>query len=559
MAFIRLQNIVKGEDGRILSGSAQVVESYYDSKAGNRNRQRVVMRLGRPISLDGDGKSGVFASEEWGLFRFDVRTMERADVPDSDPARALLPEAPAPRASTVFGDAYLLSAFLEDSGLLGCLRGAFPSESEAKRAYAHLLHSVLADGSRVAFDDFWAKCFASAAVPLPSFVGSDSAFMKRLGSEEAKEAFFLAFLAAMRKRHPGFGKCCYVDSTPVPNEIADVLVNGFSSHGLSGCASGVRVAMVLDSPTGFPVWYDVIPGNSVDVSTLRALSSRAEEVLGIELAEYALDAGYVSRELVESMRGEGAKLVTARMPFRRGFPYKEIYRSVKGRLLKGSETFVREGHKMFGKRLPIELFGGKCDAYAYVDFDNADASYKKRYSEDPEGYDALSSAQKDWELVRGGFFVLLSNKGLDAKGTLADYFGRTGIESYFKASKGPGSLLPLCKKTDEAARGKILSATIVTIATTMVRKRLAETGQAVSPSRVYGKCQSLMCRLSKDGRKALVEYPTAQAKAAFGAMGYEIPSEVRLADFAAMVLKGKREEEAEKPKRGRKKKAPRLS
>ena len=74
--------------------------------------------------------------------------------------------------------------------------------------------------------------------------------------------------------------------------------------------------------------------------------------------------------------------------------------------------------------------------------------------------------------------------------------------------------------------------------------------QAVTPSRVYGKCQSLMYRLSKDGRKALVEYPTAQAKTAFRAMGYEIPSEVRLADFAAMVLGGKREEEAKKPKRG---------
>ncbi len=42
-------------------------------------------------------------------------------------------------------------------------------------------------------------------------------------------------------------------------------------------------------------------------------------------------------------------------------------------------------------------------------------------------------------------------------------------------------------------------------------------------------------------------------------MGYEIPSEVRLADFAAMVLEGKREEKPEKAKRGRKKKAPRLS
>ena len=559
MAFIRVQNKVLGDGGRIVSGSAQVVESYYDPKAGNRNRQRVLMRLGRPISLDAGGRSGVFLSEEWGLFRFDVASMARSDVPESDPAWGLVGGAAKPRVSTVFGDAYLLSSFLEDSGLIGCLREAFPAESDLKRAVAHLLHGLLSDGSRISLDDFLAKSFASAFLALPSFLGSDSAFMKRLGSEEAKEAFFRAFVGSMRGRDPSFGRCCYVDSTPVPNEITELLVNGFSSHGLSGVMSGVRVAMVLDGPSGFPVWYDVIPGNAVDVSTLRSLSERAESVLGVEIEDYALDAGYVSEGLVERMRGDGAKMVTARMPFREGYPYKAVYEAVRGRLSKGDDFFVREGHKMFGRRVAIELFGGRADAYAYVDFDNADIAYKRRYSEDPKGYDALPSAGKSWELVRGGFFVLLSNKGLGAKKTLDDYFERTGIEAYFKAGKGPGSLPPLCKKTDEAARGKILSSTIATIAVTMVRKKLAESGQAVSPSRVYGKCQSLMCRLSKDGKKALVEYPTKQAKAAFKVMGDEVPGEVRIAEFSDLILKGSKAGGApRKGKRGRKPKLPRL-
>ena len=68
-----------------------------------------------------------------------------------------------------------------------------------------------------------------------------------------------------------------------------------------------------------------------------------------------------------------------------------------------------------------------------------------------------------------------------------------------------------------------------------------------------------MCRLSKDGSKVVVDYATAQAKAAFKVIGYDVPAEVDLTDFAAMVMEGKREEKAPGPRRGRKKKAPRLS
>ena len=44
-----------------------------------------------------------------------------------------------------------------------------------------------------------------------------------------------------------------------------------------------RLVLVLDDATGIPVWYGVIPGNVVDVSTLARVREDVEATLGVLL------------------------------------------------------------------------------------------------------------------------------------------------------------------------------------------------------------------------------------------------------------------------------------
>ena len=89
----------------------------------------------------------------------------------------------------------------------------------------------------------------------------------------------------MRRRHPDFGNGCYVDSTPLPNEAKDNPFNALCSHGVGHVAVQTRLVLVLDESTGLPVWYKLIPGNVLDVNTIRQMGEDLEDSLGIKTAK----------------------------------------------------------------------------------------------------------------------------------------------------------------------------------------------------------------------------------------------------------------------------------
>lgn len=65
-----------------------------------------------------------------------------------------------------------------------------------------------------------------------------------------------------------FGRACYVDSAPLPDDIQDNPYNALRCESGKGCSVQKRLALVLDDATGLPVWFDIIAGNLLDVSTL---------------------------------------------------------------------------------------------------------------------------------------------------------------------------------------------------------------------------------------------------------------------------------------------------
>lgn len=127
MAFIKAQKIVRDDDGRIISGSAAVVDAVY-VRTGSRShsKQQVREKLGKVLYLSEDRKSGVFLSPTRGLVSYDAASDSFSSVERNDPrinGDVLFPET---EIHTVFGDTYLLLRFLEKSGLLSVLRNVFP-------------------------------------------------------------------------------------------------------------------------------------------------------------------------------------------------------------------------------------------------------------------------------------------------------------------------------------------------------------------------------------------------------------------------------------------------
>lgn len=515
MPFIRVQKLVRDQDGNVVSGSASIIDVEYVKGAGkNHSRQKTRESLGAVIMFDAQARKGIFLSKSRGLVEYDSNADTFTVLEADDPRISGTKIDVVPANHVIFGDAYALVEFLRREGLLKILRKMASNKLEFQRVMAHTLHGILKNGAHETCEDFFVKSVASVLMPeLPAAsLKSDTLFFSFMGRDQTRSAFFKPYVAAMKRKFPNFGICCYVDSTPLPNDSATNPFNALCSHGLKGCDIQMRLVLLLDEETGLPVWYDIIPGNMLDVNTVTNLFEKVAAELDIVVDSLVVDAGYVSKEMVELCHIGTKKTMIGRMPAKKGYPYKDLYDKYQDHIRHLKYDFRREQHDYFGVREEITLFGFKTFAYVYVDRRNAAKVYGEFQDKHPEEYEALSDREREWYAIMGGYFVLLSNREETPREILDEYFERTDVECVFKTAKTFLDLLPIKKWTNDTVRGKILSDLINTIFVLMWRSRTKETKYALT--QLIAKTQSLMCSRGLNDN-LLIEIPNRQVKEIF--------------------------------------------
>lgn len=536
MAFIKVQRMNRDENGNITSGTAAVVDTVYVRGKRYHSKQEIRERLGKIIFLSDDKKCGLFMSPTRGFVEYNSHSDVFTPINRNDPRIESLPGVyPQTEIHTVFGDAYLLLQFLKNCGLLSILRHVFLKKEDLERVLAHVIHGIMRNGSKITCDNFIEKSFASYIlddIPISS-LRTDSAFFSMMGNDSIKMDFFKNFIVAMRKEVPSFGTGCYVDSTPLPNDISDNPFDALCCHGVSSSSMQMRLVLVLDEDTGLPVWYDIIPGNVLDLSTIMNVLDDVGDNLDITIESLVLDAGYASRELIRAFHTGTKKTIVCRMPARKGYPFKTLYDQIRPLIGKGKYAFVRDKHTYFGHKKHIELFGYPIYAYVFVDKQNALQRFRDYLIEHQKEFNTMKNSEKDWCTVKFGYFVLLSNLDMKPSELLNTYFARIAIESVFKSSKEYLGLLPLRKWTDQTVRGKILHDIINTIALLNMRKKFLDSG--ISLNEISGKTQSLMCHRDNNGR-VHIETPNKKTKEYYELMGISVPSMVRIDQFKNELL-----------------------
>ena len=549
MAFIRYRKLVLDNEGKVISGSAAIIDVNYDpDNKTNHSHQTVREKLGKVIIYE-SRKKGLFQSPTRGLVWYDSQkdafspevTREELEDPSDSTRKSVIEERfPSPDIHTVFGDAYLLLEILKKSGILKILHTVSQGGTDYQRLLAHVCYGILRDGSRISCEDFIAKSFLSYLVPdIPLHsLKSDTAFFENMGKDSAKLSFFREFIRFRRKSFPEFGRACYIDSTPLPNDI-DSPFNALCSHGVTNTSVQMRLALVIDEVTLDPIWYMIIPGNVLDFDTLRPLIHDVEISLDIQIEAYTLDAGYVTQSLIKAfpVQKEGepspAKHYLARMPAKRGYPFKTLYHEIKNKLGNARHEFIRGRHTYFAQEKEVVIFDEPVMAYIYVDQYNALKQYTEYRMKNSEEFDRLTMREQNWYRVKFGYFVLLSNRRLSSRDILDDYFGRTKIENFFKTSKEYLKLLPLCKWSDVRVRGKILSDIIdQIIRSEMMRMR---NSSIESISEIIGKSQSVICSWDDKNGEFIIDTPNRQVKDIFKLFHVPVPEQINLAEYKQML------------------------
>ena len=536
MTFIRIQNTKKDEDGNIVGGSASIVESVYVSTGKNHCKQVLKESLGTVIFMD-NKRSGIFLSKLRGLVHYDADKDEFSTVDSEDIRLKASNEAFNANIRSFFGDSDLVLNLMESTGILRILRNiAVDNDALYSKMLAHTLHGVLRDGSRMQCDRFAERTLLSNIMTIPpSVLRTDSRYYDHLGNYEVRVEFFRRFVQEMRLRIPGFGKGCYVDSTPLPNTISDLPTNYNCSHGLDSVGIQTRLVLILDIRTGLPVWFDLIPGNVLDLNTIMNVTDKVSRLIDVHIEDMVLDAGYVCKDVINAYNigNNQDKTLLARMPAKQGYRFNELFEKTHNLFSNAKYGFVRQGHSYFGIQRKVELFGKEEFVYVYVDDENASAFYKDYLFKHAEEYENMSMKDKNWIRYKEGFFVLVSNIDSTPDRILDRYFGRTEIESALNCGKEYIGMLPLNKHNEITVHGKLLQDMIDLIVYLLIRKVTAPTGRSVSDF-IYD-LQSLDCYRSGPNT-IIVNPPNRQAKAVYSIFDFDIPSTIDLDEYRKKML-----------------------
>lgn len=519
MPFIRVQNIKCDTHGVINGGTAAITVSCYVRGEKYHSRQAVRERLGKVLWLSSNRKIGIFQSPTRGLVEYDSTKDEFSNVSVKDERLPEIASQPEPVRHVVFGDAYMLLEFMKGRGLLNLLHGISKNNVFYEKLIGHVFHGILKDSARIACDDFLEKSFLLhlfQEVSGNSFC-TDTPFFTQMSDDRIKVSFFQSLVKLMKTLYPKFGNCCYVDSTPLPNDVEDNPFNALCRHGTNSCNNQTRLVLVLDECSGMPVWFSIIPGNILDLSTLSNVKEDVFNLLGVKISSLVLDAGYASQENLGAF-ADAKKFghLLLKMPAKKGYPFKSLYCRVKSKINRGKYSFARKDHTYFGDKREVKIWGNNYYAFVYVDQENALAGFHKYLNKHAEDYKALLDREKDFCRIKSGYFVLLSNTDNTPESALDEYFGRTDIESFFKTSKEHLGMLPLRKWSETTIMGKLLFDIISTVIYLELRKEMKDSKMSVSS--IIGKTQSLMCLCDVAGN-VTVETPTKGARGVMDLLG----------------------------------------
>ena len=379
-----------------------------------------------------------------------------------------------------------------------------------------------------------------------SILDCDTSYFTALSDDNVKVAYFSAVVAEMRKNNPEFGKCCYVDSTPLPGEAKNNPFNALSSHGTDGTVIQSRLVLILDVQTGMPVWFEIIPSNVLDKSTLLSLVSDIEATLGIKIDTYDLDAGYAREELFEMFNRENSTYtdesgelrehtVLLRMPASNGYPRDELYIQSKEQFYDPDYAFDYESHTFFGMRHEIRLFNHPEYAFVFVDKTQAEDLLRGWRMHHMDEWKELSKSAKEWYQVKDGFFVLIGNKDQTPQQALTEYRGRTAIEGYFRDGKAYLRVLPLAKGNKETVTGKILHDVIEITVYRAFRKQVAPAEMSMSNLLV---CMNSWECVKISDEILEIKTPNLQVRETLEKLGYTVPAHLDLEEYRNEILNG---------------------
>ncbi len=343
-----------------------------------------------------------------------------------------------------FGDVYVIDQFFKKSKVYSLLQSL--PDVQRDTLYSLLFYRLCHTGAMMHAKNWYDGNIVRILYKKAEMSSQRiSNFLNFVGEENLQRRFFQEYLKSFSRDNQGI----IIDTTSLPNQIHSQM----TEWGLSGeeIDKQLRFLLVVDKKTTSPLFFRSLPGNIVDVSTVK---TTIQELAQHNIKECFIyhDAGFFSEENIKEYYQNNIQFLT-RLPATRTL-YKDLIKE-EAKNLENIPNGVRYGKRgLFVKQKEIDLFNRK--AYAYIVLD------PKRKGREIERFilENLDDTKKkkeeqEYDFANNGIMILISSFHIPKEEVVPAYYVRQIAEMLFGFSKDDLGILPLRVHDDQRLSGFI--------------------------------------------------------------------------------------------------------
>ena len=419
-----------------------------------------------------DKSQNIFWNRKDGYITFDPVTEKISEAPLSTiPSdwREVDHTRRRPPVCVDFGDTYLLDELIKGIGYDKVLDSI--NYANRDRLMSMLYYYVIEDKANRHAETWFRQNLIRILYPRAGLASQRiSEFLAAIGTDDQKRDFLKAHIKYVLEVTGG-DVCVLIDSTGLPNSC-NVPITRISSH--EGDVNlEFRLIALVQKSTGLPLFYHIIEGNVVDVSTIDFIIRTAKEH-GIDVSYVIGDAGYCCPANIE-------RLVLSHIDFMtRVNPTYQTYSNVisqnldklndpqynvnyHGRTVRVYKTKTVIGkNKETNKDVEGNLYLCK-DMSAH--YDKAHRVHKK--------YDGnLPSAEIEAICEKCGIFAIVTTLDLPPEDVLPEYYIRQKVEQFFDFGKNYAKFIPVREQNMNTLKGHILLGFMASFVITLINNRM---------------------------------------------------------------------------------------
>lgn len=425
--------------------------------------------LGRVV----DREKGIYQNRTRGLFTFDPVTNTYGSVPeDFVPPTFRDGRMRSERVVLDFGDTYLLNEVLHKSGMMKIIDTL--NYGNPDTLHAMVLFYILSSEANCDAINWYQGNVVRLLYPRANMTSQRiSDFLAAIGTPEKQLQFQKAYIRYVMSSYSP-DRNILIDSSGLPNGNHTGLTAVSNHNGV--ISNEIRLIFVVQRESGIPLYYQAIPGNIVDVTTLERTLCHLS-ALGINISSCIMDAGYNCADNLDLFYNEDGSLKIEFMTRVKAgdATFKRILKEELTTLESG-ENFVQYANRyLFIKKREVCVgSGGNKKAWMYVGLDcprkNDELHKLFRRAE----RNSLSQEDVYEAMQHQGIFALITGTEYTIAELLPAYYQRQSAEQIFDFAKNYTKLLPLRIHSEETFSGHLLLSYIGSCTVKMLQNRLKD-------------------------------------------------------------------------------------